>query len=162
LEIPEAAIYEGLESARWSARFEIIKRDPLVIFDGAHNPQGIDASVQSIRHYFGDKKICVLTGVLRDKDHAYIADRLSTVADRAFVITPDNPRALGASEYAAELCEKGVKATPCESIGKAYELAVKAAKEYDSAVVCLGSLYTYSELMPIVESFESEEDSDEA
>ena len=162
LEIPESAIYEGLESARWSARFEIIKRDPLVIFDGAHNPQGIDASVQSIRHYFGDKKICVLTGVLRDKDHAYIADRLSTVADRAFVITPDNPRALGASEYAAELCEKGVKATPCESIGKAYELAVKAAKEYDSAVVCLGSLYTYSELMPIVESFESEEDSDEA
>ena len=152
LEISETAIYEGLASAHWAARFEVINNDPLVIFDGAHNPQGIDASVKSIEHYFKGKKVCVLTGVLRDKDHAYIAERLSSVADRAFVITPDNPRALRAEEYAAELCSRGVEAVPCESIGEAYECACKTAKERESAVVCLGSLYTYSELMRVLEN----------
>ena len=154
LDISETAIYEGLASARWAARFEVVNNDPLVIFDGAHNPQGIDASVKSIEYYFKSKKVCVLTGVLRDKDHAYIAERLSSVADRAFVITPDNPRALSADEYAAELCDRGVEATPCANIGEAYELACKAAKERDSAVVCLGSLYTYSELMSVLDNAE--------
>ncbi len=156
LDISDEHIRAGLAAARWPARFEIINKDPLVIFDGAHNPDGIDASARSIEHYFKGRKICVITGVLRDKDHAYIADRLSTVADRAFVITPDNPRALDARDYAAELCERGVEAVACDSLEAAYRAALGAAAERDSAVVCLGSLYTYSELMPIVEGFDKE------
>ena len=49
--IDEESVRVGLENAKWHARFEIIARDPLVIFDGAHNPQGIDAAVKSILKY---------------------------------------------------------------------------------------------------------------
>ena len=146
MEISDEAIKAGLASATWPARFEILSRDPLVIFDGAHNPQGIDAAVASIQHYFKDQKVYVMTGVLRDKDYGVIARRLSEVASRAFVMTPDNPRALPAEDYAALLSSLGVAATPYPSVKEAFAAAKAAAKENNMPLICLGSLYTYCSL----------------
>ena len=147
LSIPDSAIYEGLKKARWSARFEIIAREPTVIFDGAHNPEGIDAAVKSIKEYFGKKKVVVFTGVLSDKDYRIIAKRLSEIADYAFTITPDNKRALSSEDYSAVLSEYGVKATPCKTVKEALDRGRKKAAELDSALCCLGSLYTYSQVV---------------
>ena len=144
--LPEDAIKSGLASAVWPARFEILSHEPLVIFDGAHNAQGIDAAVASIRHYFEGRKVYVMTGVLRDKDYHVIARRLSEVASRAFVMTPDNPRALAADEYAALLNTLGVAAVPYPSVKEAYAAAKDAAAKDGVPLICLGSLYTYCSL----------------
>ncbi len=146
LTLPEKAVKDGLASAVWPARFEILSHDPLVIFDGAHNPQGIDAAVASIKHYFKDQKVYVMTGVLQDKDYHVIARRLSEIASRAFVMTPDNPRALPAADYAALLSTLGVKSEPYRSVKEAFGAAKEAAKRDGMPLVCLGSLYTYSSL----------------
>ena len=151
LDIPESAVREGLAATKWSARFEIISHDPTVIFDGAHNPEGILAAVESISHYFGDTRIAVLTGVLRDKDYTFIAKTLSSVASRAFTITPDNPRALTAEEYADTLESFGVTATPEESIETALRRGMQYAKENNVPLVCLGSLYTYVDVITSIE-----------
>jgi len=147
LDISDQALYEGLSSAEWRARFEIIGKEPTVIFDGAHNPEGIEAAVRSIKHYFGDKKIVVFTGVLADKDYRFIAKKLSEVASYAFTITPDNKRALSASEYAEILSEYGVFATACGSITQALTLGKEKALSEDTALCCLGSLYTYVDVI---------------
>ena len=144
--LPEDAIKSGLASSVWPARFEILSHEPLVIFDGAHNAQGIDAAVASIRHYFEGCKVYVMTGVLRDKDYHVIARRLSEVASRAFVMTPDNPRALAADEYAALLNTLGVAAVPYPSVKEAYAAAKDAAAKDGVPLICLGSLYTYCSL----------------
>lgn len=146
IEISEDALYRGLEKARWHARFELLSRDPLIIFDGAHNPQGIAAAVESIKLYFKDKKVYILTGVLRDKDYTAIAKDLSTVASKAFTLTPDNPRALSAAEYADVLDAAGIESNACDSIESAFELAKACAKRDNIPLVCLGSLYVYSSL----------------
>ncbi|MBR5286143.1 MAG: bifunctional folylpolyglutamate synthase/dihydrofolate synthase, partial [Clostridia bacterium] len=39
-DISEAALREGLKNARWRARFELLDKDPIVVFDGSHNMQG--------------------------------------------------------------------------------------------------------------------------
>ena len=144
--IPEDAVRSGLKSARWQARFEIISREPLIIFDGAHNPEGIEVAVESIKYYFGDKKVCVLTGVMKDKDYNYIAGKLAEISDRAVVITPDNPRALDASEYARVLQSSGVSAKAYDTVKEALGIGKKLAKERNTALVCLGSLYMYGEI----------------
>ena len=151
LNISEEALKSGLASAKWPARFEIIRRDPLVIFDGAHNPQGISSAVESIKRYFGDEKVLVLSGVLRDKDYNFIAGKLSEIAKAAFTLTPDSPRALSAEDYAATLSSHGVPATPYPSIADALRAAIKAATETNSALVCLGSLYTYADVTRVIE-----------
>ena len=145
-EISDKALLEGLASAEWPARFEIVCKDPLVIYDGAHNPQGIEVAVESIKRYFGDKKVFILTGVMKDKDYGYIASKLSAVASDAFTVTPDNPRALSADDYAQVLKEKGVNATAFDNMQDAAKAAKKAAKERNTALVCLGSLYMYAEI----------------
>lgn len=151
LDIPEDALLRGLAEARWPARFEVISREPLVIFDGAHNPEGIAAAVESIEHYFGDRKVYLLSGVLSDKDYSFIASKVAEVASRAFTLTPDNPRALSAEDYAAELCKNGVSAVPYASIRDAFIAAKSAAREDGTPLVCLGSLYTYVDISKLNE-----------
>lgn len=147
LQIDDTALREGLANAKWQGRFEILTREPLMIFDGAHNPQGIAAAVSSIRHYFADRKVYVLTGVLRDKDYRVIARDIATVASRAFVMAPDNPRALDAEEYAEVLRNAGVQAEAFDSLGSALMAARDVAKRDGVPLLCLGSLYVYSSLI---------------
>ena len=145
-DISNEALFSGLAAAEWPARFEIVCKDPLVIYDGAHNPQGIEIATESIKRYFGDKKVCVLTGVMKDKDYDYIAQRLASVASDAFTVTPNNPRALGAEEYASVLKSNGVNAIAFDNVKDAVAEAKKKAREKNTALVCLGSLYMYAEI----------------
>ena len=152
LNISDMSLRDGLKSARWQGRFEIILNDPLMIFDGAHNPQGIRSAVESIKTYFGDKKVYLLTGVLRDKDYTAIAADLAKVASRAFTLTPDSPRALDASEYAKTLCSAGIDACAHNSLKEALDAAVGAARRDGVPLICLGSLYVYATLIKEVEA----------
>lgn len=149
LNISENAVYEGLKRTRWEARFEIINENPLVIFDGAHNPQGVSAAVESIKKYFNEKVI-IFSGVLRDKDYMQIARSICGVAECVFTITPDNPRALNAKEYADIYEKMGVSATPCESVEEALSKALLIAREQNRALCCLGSLYTYGRVAEVI------------
>ena len=146
-EISDAALKEGLSSAEWQGRFEILSREPLIIFDGAHNPQGIEAAVESIAFYFRSQKVALVTGVLRDKDYTYIARKLSTVASAAFTFTPDSPRALDSKEYASVLSSAGISAISCDSVSSALDKAKEYAKANSCPVICAGSLYAYAELI---------------
>ncbi len=143
--ICENSVLKGLGDVKWIGRFEILQKDPLVIFDGAHNAQGIEASVESIKGYF-DKKVYILTGVLKDKDYLFIAEKLSEVSEKAFVMTPDNPRALSAKEYAEILEKNGIEAIPYNTVAEAYEIAKEQAKKNNVPLIILGSLYTYASL----------------
>ena len=151
MEISDEALRDGLASAVWHARFEVLCKDPLMIFDGAHNPQGIASAVESIRTYFADRKVYLLTGVLRDKDYTTIAADLSQVACRAFTLTPNSPRALSSSEYAETLRTAGIDAEAFDSLSDAIEAAWAAARADGVPLVCLGSLYVYADLMEILE-----------
>ena len=147
LEIPTEAIHRGIGLARWPARFEIIDRDPTTVFDGAHNPEGIEAAVKSIEHYFGRGNVVAVSGVLSDKDYGFIAGEINKVARRVFTITPDSVRALSAKDFADCINERGGSASPTESIGEALSKAREYARANALSVVCLGSLYTYSDVI---------------
>ena len=147
LYISKGALAEGLDAARWRARFEIIEREPTVIFDGAHNPEGIAAAVESIKHYFGEKKLVLVSGVLSDKDYNKIADSMAEVISHAYTITPDNPRALSADEFARVLSSRGINAVKTSGIGEALRLGKQTALDNNTPLCCLGSLYTYVEVI---------------
>ncbi len=152
--ISEDSIYLGLRAAKWHARFELISSDPIIIYDGAHNPEGISAAVRSIKAYFPEEKVYVLSGVMKDKDYNAIASDLAAVASHAFTVTPDNPRALDAREYASVLENHSIKAAAFDSLEEALQTAIKKAKADKAPLFCLGSLYMYSELIEIFENLE--------
>lgn len=145
--IDDGAIERGLAGTVWKGRFELLSAsDPIFIADGSHNPEGIASAIESIRGYFGDRRVCLLSGVMRDKDHASIAKELAKVAACAFTLRPNNPRALDPAEYAADFERAGVPAIPSDSIDEAVRRAVAAARDANMPLIALGSLYMYGDV----------------
>lgn len=145
-DISEEAIRAGLEKVRWRARFEIIGNDPLIIADGGHNPEGVNAAISGVEKYFPGSRLGIVTGVMADKDYLYMATRISSVAAKVFCLTPDNPRALDAKEYAKVFESLGIEAVPCNSIEDAVVQAIAWAKEAKLPIISLGSLYMYGDV----------------
>ena len=151
LRIPPKAVKEGLRETVWEGRFETLCRDPLVIFDGSHNPEGIASASESIRTYFPDRKVFLLSGVMKDKDYQGIADMLSPFAEKVFTLRPDNPRALDSESYAGVYRSRGIPAEPSGSIPEAVGKAFAAAKEKKLPLIILGSLYMYGDVRREIE-----------
>ncbi|MBE6963538.1 MAG: bifunctional folylpolyglutamate synthase/dihydrofolate synthase [Ruminococcaceae bacterium] len=138
--IPEDAVHRGLANVRWPARFEVLGKEPLFLLDGAHNAHGVRAAAESLSVLLPDRKVVMILGVLADKDVEEMMDRLAPLAERAFVIRPDSPRAMSAQTLCAMLRVRGVEAQECVCAEQAVEQALNAAGS-GGAVCALGSLY---------------------
>ncbi len=143
--ITEANIREGLRDVVWHGRFEIVRRDPLFIVDGGHNPQCIEALVKSVKTYLSGREITVLTGVLADKDFHCMYKDAAEFAKEFVTVTPGNPRALPADKLAEYLKGFGKPVTACRSVADGVRLAVEHTKK-DGVVLCYGSLYMLGEV----------------
>ncbi len=146
IEISEAAVREAFASVRWMARFERLCKDPVVIYDGGHNPQGVSVAVQSIREYFPEQRVNILSGVMTDKDYDAMIEALKPVTEKAFTVTPHNPRALSAEEYAAVFKLHKVDVIAFSEIEDAVRAAIEDSRENGIPLICLGSLYLYSDV----------------
>jgi len=151
--IGDKAIKDGLKNTVWHARFEKLLTNPLFIADGAHNPQGIDAAVDTVKKYFGDKKVTIITGVMRDKDYCYIAKKLTEISDDIICVTPSNPRALPAKKYSEIFLKSGVKCKATENINEAVKAAIVDSIKTNRPIISLGSLYMYGEITAAVEKY---------
>ncbi len=147
-------IQKGLGNARWRARFELLAKEPPVVFDGSHNIQGITAAVESIKRFFctgkKNKKVVLLMGVLADKDYHDMVGILSPLAARVYTVTPPSPRALASDKLASVFEGFGVESLPYETIEGGVSAAYEYARAQNMPLVMLGSLYMYGE---VYESF---------
>ena len=150
--ISDESIRRGIAETVWQARFEILSREPIFIYDGAHNLDGIKSAVESVRTYF-DTRVIILTGVLADKQYELMADEISSVADTVLTITPENTRALGADDYASVFSKHSIPSFAEESVDSAVKSALALAKEKGLPIVCLGSLYIYSDVKNALERY---------
>ncbi len=136
-------IYKGFEAAKQIGRLEVMsaqEKVPVVIIDGAHNPDGAASLRKAMKEYMPDKKILMVTGMLADKDTESILREFTAITDRFIATEPENPRKLDSESLKDKIEAMGAS---CESIPDCRE-AVKAAaergKDFD-AVLYAGSLY---------------------
>lgn len=151
--VSENAVREGLRTVYWSARFERLSDDPVVIYDGGHNPQGISVAKKSIETYFGNEKILLLTGLMGDKDYSCMVNELAPLTERVYTVTPNNPRSLPAYELAEVYRSVGANAIPFQTVASAVDTAMRDAQRENRPLFILGSLYLYCEVYPLVEAF---------
>ena len=143
--ISQQNIYEGMACVTWPGRFDIMRKDPLFIVDGGHNPQCIEALVKNIRDYLTNRRVVVLTGVLADKDYGEMFRPVMGLVEQFVCITPPNPRKLEAKQLALHLQEKGCVATACDTIAQGVAKAIALADK-DGVVLCFGSLYSIADI----------------
>lgn len=141
----ERTIADALSGVRFPARFEIVQRDPLVIIDGAHNPQAASALASALA-LLGGRPVTGVVGMLADKDSGGLLKALAPRLARVLCVTPESPRALGAHELAARADAAGLRASAAHGIDEALELAQAVASAEDGAVVVCGSLLFASQV----------------
>ena len=140
-DIPEAAIYEGMANARWAARFEVLREKPLVIIDGAHNPNGAAELAKCLQLYLPGKKLRCLMGVMADKDYRQMLGLVMPFMSCAVTVTPPSERSLPAEELAKVISsEYGVPAKSAESVEEGLDMVTEGLEDGD-AVCIFGSLY---------------------
>lgn len=140
LEIPDEAILSGIAEARFPARIEVLSHSPVIIVDGAHNPDGARALADTLRAA-RLRGLAAVMGVLDGKRPEEMLDALSPFFTEVYTVTPQSPRALSAEKLAALAKKRFAHVTPCADVAEALE---KARANERGFVVC-GSLYLASE-----------------
>lgn len=151
LGIDKKHILNGIAKAKWPARFEVLSNNPIVIFDGSHNPEGISATVSTVKKLFSSK-VNVLTGVMADKNYTVMADGISEICRKVFCTTPSNPRALDSKKYALCCKEHGCDAYSFYSVEEAVKAAYSDSNENNVPLLVMGSLYLYSEFREVFDN----------
>lgn len=68
LNIAEDAVRQGLEAVSWPGRFQLLREDPPMILDGAHNPDAARALAATLGRLAKRRPIGLVAGMCADKD----------------------------------------------------------------------------------------------
>ncbi|MBM3221358.1 MAG: bifunctional folylpolyglutamate synthase/dihydrofolate synthase [Candidatus Rokubacteria bacterium] len=144
LGVDERAIRAGLARVRWPGRLQIVRRDPWLILDGAHNPDGARALAASLRALFGDPRVTFVLGVYADKDARGIIDALLPLAARFVLTRAAGERAADPSDLHAVVAGR-VPTTVTRSVAEALRVATAAPA---TPIICVaGSLAVVGEAL---------------
>jgi dihydrofolate synthase/folylpolyglutamate synthase len=145
INIHEEQIRKGLETTFWKGRFELITTDPEVIIDGAHNKEGIESLIKTLKSHYPNRKIHILYSALKDKDYGEMIERLSSIAASMHFTTFDFPRAASAQElYSVCTLQNKSYSESWQTI--VYKLLSTHRDCPNDLLVVTGSLYFISEV----------------
>lgn len=99
--LPVSSIQKGIQEASIAGRFEKISDDPLIVLDGAHNPAGVEALVETIDKKWKDKSIIILFAAFKDKAIDPMLTLLSSRCESLVLTTFPHARARGKKDYQA-------------------------------------------------------------
>lgn len=148
INVSKKALKSGVAKAVNPARLELMSKNPVVLLDGAHNPNGIEALSNAVKKYLPNQKRLCLMGMLADKDSAGSIKLLEGLFEEVITVTVDNPRTLTAQELAEKCRQHFPGATAFDDNKKALDYALKKAEEEKIPLVICGSLYLAGELRP--------------
>jgi dihydrofolate synthase/folylpolyglutamate synthase len=143
------AIYRAGSETRIPGRLDVVSREPLTIFDGAHNPSGVAALAGSLAAVVGGRRPVVLVvSVLEDKDAGAMLAGLLPLAEHVVLTRCSNPRALGPEELQGLVGELA-GATAVEAVAEpvAALARARAISGADGAVLATGSIYLVADLL---------------
>jgi dihydrofolate synthase/folylpolyglutamate synthase len=141
------AVDDEVVAEAWSAvalpgRMEILNRHPLVVLDGAHNPEGAAALRPALEDVAVAGRRIVVLGMLEGREPDAIVRALGLgPGDLVVVCEPDSPRKVVAADLAATLRAIGAEVEVVPPVGEALDQALALAGE-DDLVLVTGSIYT--------------------
>jgi dihydrofolate synthase / folylpolyglutamate synthase len=128
-------------------RLQEVARDPLTLYDGAHNPAGARALAEALPEVIGGRPLTAVFAILDDKDAAGMLSVLLPLCERAVFTRSSNPRSLSPATLESLAIKLGGPPSerfgaPLAAIRRAQELAGPAG-----AVLATGSIYLVADLV---------------
>jgi dihydrofolate synthase/folylpolyglutamate synthase len=147
LPLGDAAIAEGLATAQWPGRMELVAGQPPILLDGAHNGDSAHKLRESLAEAFPGRPIVFVLGVTHGHSAEHILAELVPYAHALVLTRSLHPRAIADLEHLAALAEPflprtgrtvpmALAPTPAEALSRARELASP-----DGLICVTGSLF---------------------
>ncbi len=123
------------------ARIEVVRREPLLVFDVAHNPAGCEALASVVGREPFPPKWNIVFGVMQDKSYREMLNALAPIAAKFYFAAPRTERACNA-DVLAEVAHR--YQIPCRVYSSIAD-ALRAATESGNPTLCTGSFFTIEE-----------------
>ena len=140
-------VAEVADRIKVPGRMQVITDAPLTIYDGAHNPSGVEALAATLPALIGDRPLIAVVSILDDKDAAGMLRALVAKSAGAVFTSSANPRALPPATLASLADQLGgppseIVRDPRAAVARAQELAGP-----EGAVLATGSIYLVADLL---------------
>jgi dihydrofolate synthase / folylpolyglutamate synthase len=143
------SVRSAFEDATSPGRLEVVGRRPLVLLDGAHNPDAATALVDALGEALGRQRLHLVIAMFADKEVETVTGILGPVADSAYVCENSSSRSASAARVAAGLEAAGAKdVRSFPNVAEATRAAREAAGE-DDLILVTGSFYTVADARPL-------------
>jgi len=163
------SIARGLKEVDWPGRFQVIRRNPFIVVDGAHNLESMQRLKATLEQYFGlsaggrlpvakskggvshiDRSILIF-GASLDKELGGVISELYPLFDKVLVTRSRHPRAAAPETIIGEFARQGVEPMVTADVPAALSLAKSLAG--DNGLICVtGSLFVVGEAIEQVEA----------
>jgi len=141
--LDQDALRDALATMRFPGRFELLSTEPVLLIDGAHNPEAAHVLAGAVREAFGVQRPVFVLGVMADKDAEGVVRALAPVAGGFICTQSRSDRALDACLLADIVRTVGGTVLGVEPTVSG---AVAHARGIHSpGVVCTGSIYVAGE-----------------
>jgi dihydrofolate synthase/folylpolyglutamate synthase len=144
--ITDSDILDGIAAAVHPGRMEIVSEKPLILLDGAHNPDGMNMLAKTLKEDFSPHRLILVLGVLKEKDIKTMVSAIVPLSDVIIVTKSANPRASDPLllKETIERFDANKKIYVEASIPEAVDRAKRIAKQ--KGMICVsGSLFTVGE-----------------
>ena len=144
-------IQDGMSSARWPGRLEIIKDEkPVIVLDGGHNHDGVIKLAQSVSEFWGGKKLGIVYAAMRDKEYEACLKVLSGLnANFYAAAVPDMARCLPAQDMINAAKKFNFNnVNKLKNFKSPLEAVKQSVKDGNEVVLICGSLYLIGWIRP--------------
>lgn len=147
-DVTDEQVRQGLASARWPGRLQLIAHRPRVVLDGGHNPAALTRAGASLRSLIGDERLVVVFGMLSERDPQQVIPAMRTMRPDAAIFT-EPPSAGTHAIPALRLAEVyGSGGEAVVNVASALERAMQLAGKDGNVMVC-GSLYLVGDVLAL-------------
>lgn len=144
--IDELRIRDTLKNLKMPGRLEVISRDPLIIFDIAHNQQAVKTLIRSLK-LLTEKKPVVVFGIMKDKDLKSFLGEIDSYAEKIIFTSPKYERALRYDELIRRINGISTKISYEPDAFKAFNRGAFFCRENPHLfLLCTGSAYLIGEI----------------
>jgi dihydrofolate synthase/folylpolyglutamate synthase len=134
----------AIGTLRIPGRLEVIRRSPLVVLDGAHNPAGAEALARSLTEAFTWSRLHAVLAVSSNKDLDGIVAALAPITDAWYPARNESVRSFPAEHVAERIAAAGGRVADIGTVEESLAAARDAAAE-DDLILVTGSLYTVAD-----------------
>lgn len=148
MDLSPAAVKKGFAAVSWPGRLQVISKNPVIIVDGAHNPEAADILNKSLKELFGSQPVFLILGMCSDKDISNFLRHITVPVKRCWVVGLATERSVPPAKLAQHVQNRewpfSIAAVP-----QALEEAGRLAGEQGGIVCAAGSFYLAGEILAL-------------